>query len=505
LSEFPSMAARSLTPAPSIRPLRKNLWLERMMAAIATLNLVLVLFDLTYVPWRDFWLRGRFQIPLTAITVKVPTPPQITQWYDPIKGIEPNRDTQTYLETVNDFKQTVSQSGLRSAQAQRELATLRQLSTEMIDSNPFALADKSGTLEKIKNRMRDRVYPDKPRKASARQAFNLFWSADYLSQNYQREIGWFDQNVGDLIRTNYYRSISESGDFTNNFAVIDAPFVILFLLEFLARTFWLSRRYTGVSWLDAMVWRWYDILLFFPFGLLFSGWAWLRVIPTTIRLHQARIINLKRVRDRSVEGFVGSISNELTEVVLLQTVDQMQAAIRRGELSRVLAATGSTRVDINNVDEIAELTDLFINLTVQHVLPAIQPQLAALISQSVDTTLSQTPGYRALRGLPGVGQVPTRINDRIAENLLSSTNTALIALLQDAKLHDLVKQLIHTIGTSYQTGLKNHALSKEIQGLLIDLLEEFKLSYVQRPGNISPENLLEEARQLRSERESRLR
>ena len=57
---------------------QRNLWFERIMAITATVNLGLVLFNLSYVPWRDFYLRKL---------------PQIIQIYDPIKGIEPHRDT----------------------------------------------------------------------------------------------------------------------------------------------------------------------------------------------------------------------------------------------------------------------------------------------------------------------------------------------------------------------------------------------------------------------------
>ncbi|MFN5239928.1 MAG: hypothetical protein ACK5CG_05270, partial [Aphanizomenon sp.] len=68
---------------------QKNLWFERVMAITATINLVLVFFDLSYVPWRDFYFR------------RVPV---ITQLYDPIKGIEPHRDTKKYLESVAELE-----------------------------------------------------------------------------------------------------------------------------------------------------------------------------------------------------------------------------------------------------------------------------------------------------------------------------------------------------------------------------------------------------------------
>ena len=53
-------------------PKWQQLYFERLMAIIATVNLCLVLFNLSYIPWRDLYWR-KF--------------PQITQIYDPVKGI----------------------------------------------------------------------------------------------------------------------------------------------------------------------------------------------------------------------------------------------------------------------------------------------------------------------------------------------------------------------------------------------------------------------------------
>ena len=39
-----------------------RLWFERFMALVATLNLFLVIFDLSYVPLRDFWLQGNIRL-----------------------------------------------------------------------------------------------------------------------------------------------------------------------------------------------------------------------------------------------------------------------------------------------------------------------------------------------------------------------------------------------------------------------------------------------------------
>ena len=192
---------------------KKNLWFERLIALTATVNLGLVLFNITYVGWRDFYLRKVHQI---------------QDIYDPIKGIEPHRETENYLRKVEEFERQVSVTGIESVKSTEKLAEIRNLSVEMIENNPFAGASKSGTLEKIKNRMRDRLDSE-----SSKRAFSTFWSRDYLlAKGLDKELDFFNQKIKPLIKTNYYRSIGENGEFIDKFRIIDLPFVILFAIEF---------------------------------------------------------------------------------------------------------------------------------------------------------------------------------------------------------------------------------------------------------------------------------
>ena len=238
------------------------------MAIMATVNLCLVFFNLSYIPWRDFYLRNL---------------PQITRVYDPVKGIEDHRETTNYLNKVDALQDQVSQTGLTSPEAKIKLEELGRLSNEMVDGNPFAGVNKGGNFEKAKNRMRDRIGQE-----SAKQSFNTFWSREYLSrQGWNQEINFFNRQIRPLIASNYFRRIGENGELFDNFWQIDLPFILLFGIELLGRSFYLRRRHPNFTWVNAILWRWYDLLLVLPF------WRWLRVIPVTVRLHQARLLNLQ--------------------------------------------------------------------------------------------------------------------------------------------------------------------------------------------------------------------
>ena len=251
----------------------KRLWFERLMAIATLINLSLVAFDLSYIPWRDFYLRKL---------------PGLTQWYGSnFKGIESHRSTDLYLQTVSALEEQITQTGVQSPQTLSLLEKLRDQSTEMIEEDPFQTANKSGTLEQIKRRMREYM-----RQESSKKAFETFWSPAYLSQtNWNASTTFFDRQIAPLIRTNYFRGIGENGEPIDLFWKIDLAFMGLFGIELLARTFALSRL-DKVTWLDALLWRWYDLLLLIPF------WRWLRIIPVLVRLNQAKLINLKPLSDR---------------------------------------------------------------------------------------------------------------------------------------------------------------------------------------------------------------
>ena len=266
---------------------RQNRWFEGLIAILAIVNLVLIFFDLSYLYLRDFYLQ---------------TFPALTQAYDPVKGIESHSETQNYLNKVNELQEQVSQTGLQSPQAAELLEQLQIISRQMIEDNPFDVANKSNMLEKIKNEMRSRVGED-----SARSAFAVFWSQAYLSQvGWQQEINFFNTQIRPLIETNYYRDINRFGKSLDRFWLIDLPFVILFALEILARTYYISRRKPELSWLEALLRRWYDIFLVLPF------WRWLRVIPVTLRLYQAHLLNLEPFRKELNYDFAISFAEEIT-------------------------------------------------------------------------------------------------------------------------------------------------------------------------------------------------
>ena len=452
----------------------RNLWFERVMALLALANLGLVLFDLSYIPWRNLYLREF---------------PRITDVYDPVKGIEPHRETQKYLDTVEKLKAQVADTGLQSPQVQPLLQELRDLSVEMIESNPFAEANKTGTLERIKNLMRKHIGNE-----SAKQSFQVFWSQPYLAKKgWLKEIQFYNNDIQPLIATNYFRPIGENGDFVNYFFwKIDIWFFSLFFVEFLLRTYYIHRRHIGLTWLEAMLWRWYDIFLLLPI------WQFLRLIPVAIRLHQAHLLNLSTVRAQINHGFVSNFAEELTEVVVIRVINQMQDSIRRGDISKVVSGRVSRAyIDLNNVNEVEAIANLLVKVTVYQVLPKIQPDLEALLRHSLGKILEQSPAYRGFQNLPGVGHLGGELIEQLVSEVSSSAYKALTDALEDPVGAELTNSLVQHFSEALGSEVLRQQTLQKIQSLLLDLLEEIKINYVQQLSEQDLQAIIEQSRQLR--------
>lgn len=452
-------------PTPRHASVRRGLWFERLMAMIALVNLLLVIFDLSYVRFRDLYLK---------------VAPDFTWWYgSTFKGMEPERSTVAYLDTVDELTGQVAQTGLQSADAAALLTSLRDQSTQMIDENPFVLANKSGTLEMIKEKMRERVGAE-----SSKQAFNTFWSRDYLLQHrFDRELNFFTTDIQPLMETNYYRHIGFDGGPLDWFWKIDVWFIGIFAVELLARTFYLNRRYKNFTWLDALLTRWYDILLIIPFSALHLPiLALLRILPVERRLDQARLVDMQPVRNRISRFLISQVAVELTEVVILRIIDQVQNLIRDGDVSRWLLATGPERryIDINGVDEIQVLSQRFTTLLIDQVLPQIKPEIDAFLSHSVDQAMGQAPGYREFQQLPGIGDLPGQISRQVVAQVSTNLYGLLQNVLADEKGAALLQAIIAKSIETTRSEAQLDDTVDEIESLTYALLEEIKLNYVER-------------------------
>lgn len=440
---------------------------------IALINYGVLLFNVTYLPARNFYWQ---------------TASSLTQRYDPIKAIEPHRETQNYLERVDLLQAQIEETGLLSPSSKALLNELRILSYRLIEDNPFESGDRSRILAKIENEIATRVGEE-----SIWDAFTIFWSQDYLAQaGWQQELNFFNIQLRPLIEANYYRDIDRFGQFIDYFWLIDLPFIILFAGDIIVRTYYISRRNPQLTWLEAILRRWYDFFLLLPII------RWLRIIPVTIRLYQAKLLNLEPIRQQLNYDFATSFAEELFELVGIQVIDQMQDYVREGDLARWLFHPESRTpyIQLNNRNEAKAIANSLVTVSVHDVLPQIQPDLEALIHHNLATTFKQLPVYQQLQNLPGLSHLPTQLTEQLAQNLSQTACKNAIQALEDSKGTQLAKRLFDNFGDVLETELQKKHNLQNLEALLVDLLEEIKINYVRNISKGEIIKIIEEADQL---------
>ena len=285
---------------------------DQVIALLAAMNLAWVIFDVSYIPLRNFWLqRNLYPLPTLPLVVPLPWLPNITPVYDRIKGIEPHRDTQRYLEQFQQLDQALSSDVPSTADVQQLLERQRLLTLRMLETNPFQSSGNTGALEKIKSRLRAHAGLE-----SARQSTILLLNPAHISGlDWSQERQFWTRQILPLVEINYWRSLDDSGQLTDLSWRIDTPFQLLFLLDILLRALRLKRRYPAIRWRDALLRRWIDLPLLIPF------WRLLRIVPVTERCSVSGLIQLEPLRAVISRGVVAILALELFEVITIRVVD----------------------------------------------------------------------------------------------------------------------------------------------------------------------------------------
>ena len=459
---------------------------DRFVAVWAGLNLVWVAFDLTYLPLRTFWLQ-RNLTPLPSVPLVVPLTllPDITPLYDPVKGIEPHRETEAYLASFRRLDQAL-QAGASVA----SVAPLRRrqmlLTEQLINENPFLGSGNAGTLEKIKNRLRQRAGLD-----SAKQSAVLLLGDRWLASHpWQQERRFWQQQVLPLVATSYWRSIDENGRPTDHFWRFDLGlFQSVFALDILLRVLRLRRRFPGLSWRDALLRRWIDLPLLLPV------WRWLRLAPVVERLSGAGLINVEPLRAAVSRAVVSLLALELFEVLALQLVDGTQSLLRSPQWPRWIRSLRSHQsVSLNDERELVELLRLWGPMVLGQVAPRLSPELQSVLGHALQ---------QSMRDLPGGAVMPAAVSRQLATGVVDSLmelsrSTADRLAQRDSRQVELLQRFGDRFWEELALALERGGTLERSQQLLCTLLQELKLTYLAQVNRAGIDALMDELDDLTS-------
>lgn len=418
--------------------------LEWFFLLIAVTNLGLVVFDLTYLPLREFYQT---------------TFPEIQHRYDPDKGIAANPTSQQYLQAVADLQAALEQPD-QSLQQEKRLSSLRKYSTFLAEGSPFVTLGRQGVLSRLRSRMAKHMGTADPK-----DAFKQFWTSAHLSPERRiSELRFFDQQIQPLLAKNYDRSFAEDGEYVENFwTQIDLWFMAIFAVEFVLRM--VVARNRGETLKSALSRNSIFLLQFVPLVNLVPGvrLGWLglvRILPVGERLESLNIF------PSPVGVFVGRYStvivDELADQVFVKVLDQVKQLTEQSNPDALLPTLSGNAPP----SALGRFVKDQSRLTVKEVLPKVRPQLEEIVSYALKYN---TP-------IPGV--VVPGLTKAVLNTAYSAANNA----VQDEELDRLIRLLTSQLVNALVSTWRVHGTARDVQGIVIELIDQAKQEYMIRNG-----------------------
>ena len=448
--------------------------LERIVAIIALINLALVVFDLTYLNLRPVYRQ------YAAV---------VTRIYDPVKGIVAHPQTEQYQAQVEGLKTQLTQADLRSPGVETSLADLQTLSQRLVSEQAFAQPHGSQALVTIQQALQARTG-----QFSAQDALSQFWTVDYLEQRgWQAELELWERQIQPFFQANYYRTVSRWGAPTDYFWLIDLPFVLIFAVDVGARIVATRRRHPGLTWVEAMLRRWYDLFLILPF------WRAWRILPVALRLYQVDVLNLDPVQAEAQREVIVTVGADIAGISGIEIIEQLQDSIRQGELLKWIALIDPVDNGVGELvaeEEMTAIANRLYQVGVDNILPQVQPDIEDLVQHSLTKTLEQMPGYPQVKHLPGLALFSTQVQS-LSQSVAQSLYGSIAGSLLDAEGTAITARLQHHLREAIAAELSQHNTRYEIESRLVSALDKFKYKYVKALAESGGEMLAEHTELLR--------
>lgn len=454
---------------------------EFFYCTVLLVNLLLVLFDATYlwrIPYANMTFRDIYleyapdwfhyqytEEELAKNPDRVHGPPLLL--YDPYKGIEKHRFTIEYMKTVKQVEQILAEQGPEDPFPPEALPLLEELrgqSVEMINEDPFTFANKSGTLEIIKNRIRERKGDE-----SAKDSFREFWTEENLSRENRAEaFAFFDREIRPLMSQNYFRWIGEDGQPKDFFHRIDLWFVLFFWVDFLTRWAWSAWRGEHRKWYLFPVRRWYELFLLFP-PAHSAIFRLMRFIPFLMRLRDNGFFPDGGVAPELIRENAGVIAEEISGMVMVNIIAQTQSIIKQRGLKDFMTLT-----EEGALDELQDLLESQSDLISRKVVPEIQPLVAESVKFSIRQSMA--PYLNSPIG-PAVKAALVNVEKQLDAGLYAS----LASPEGIQKMNEISKAFIHRLLQEMSREENIAALEKQVLSLLDGVQDQVRIAVSKAP------------------------
>jgi hypothetical protein len=438
------------------RQFRKQLTLrlawDIFMVYLAIINVSLILFDLTYL-----WLRPQY---FRLI-------PVVTEVYDPVKGIEPHPLTERYL-VVADETHALLAAGVSPVELEPQLAELRELSTQIVDENPFERSGQTRSLIRLQVGVGDYLRREGTLAPSVRpsgtEALELFWSLEPSPDLLSARSSFFDHELQPLLAVNYHRRYDLDGELVDHFWMIDLPFLLIFALEFGIRWYLSIRRSDFSKWFLFPILNWYDLLGIIPVKQ-FRLFRLFRIVSIYMRLKRS---DHSAVGDdfvsRTVKYFTNIISEEISDMVALRILTETQGELRDGTHRRIIRDVAEPHRDALAAELAQQIQGIF---TDQEIRDQAREFLDANLEQAVESAA-------ALRRIPLPDALLRALVTTIGQALFDSFADTLAATLSSSDGQETLERIIGEVIDGVVVGLTEGELEALVQEISVDIIGHVK-------------------------------
>lgn len=431
---------------------RLIIW-DLLMVLIASANLLLILFDLSYFRLRPFYLKYF---------------PSLQVQFDQVKGIEPHRTTDEFLRTMIVVEKNLSLKTEEMTDKKLQLAeeekwkreAVKQL-RKIISDNPFESAGLTANLQVIKKEITDYAKQNLGYdESSSKKAFRLILAAD------NAEITDFFHTVylptiKPLIEENYYRHLGLDGKPYDDFFYLDLPFLIFFLLEFLGRWLYSIRKKEYEYKFLFLIYHWYDILGLLPY----QATRVFRLFRIYTIIQKLKEMNLVKIGEDPIslfiKNFINIILNDVTDRVTAQIIDRAQDQIKGRDSSQaILNALEPQKENIVHQSR---------QVIVNSMQASYNSKLRSLLAESLEDSARRVPSLTFVPDL-----VKETLTREIGLAVYDSINDALLKNISQPGEDNVIEQITEYLTTKLFDEEQQNDIRDLMETITLDILENIK-------------------------------
>ena len=278
-------------------------------------------------------------------------------------------------------------------------------------------------------------------------------------ENAGERLDFFRKRMKPLFINNYQRRYDLNGNYTDEFIWLDLPFLVIFIIEFFARWFITIRRKIYPKKFQFLMYNWYDVLGLIPL-IEFRIFRLFRILSIYIRLRRSELTFVgDDFVSRTVKRYKDIITEEISDLVAIHILNEMQDEIRSGASLEMLISPLRPRRDIIKKAILAELRKF-----------AGDKKAVADLRRAVDDML-----YKAAGNYKYLGLIPGPIRESITREVGlavfdSLTNTMLLEMQDQNALSDFLDEILNDVLDASDESELN-IVSGEIA---LDILENMK-------------------------------